>query len=139
MAVDEERDGTVNCFACSTTNPVSLGMQFRLDGDRCHGTFTPSDDHCGWTGVTHGGLLFTALDEVMANWLWLQSLAGFTARCEVRFREPVPTGTALELEAWKIDGRRRLVTLGAEARRAADGAVVAECEARFMLKDAPGA
>jgi acyl-coenzyme A thioesterase PaaI-like protein len=128
-------DSTVNCFACSTTNPLSLGMELWLEGDRCHGRFTPAEEHCGWTGVTHGGLLFTALDEVMANWLWLQSLRGFTARCEVRYREPVPTGTPLELEAWKVDGRRRLVTLGAEARRADTGDVVAECEARFMLRE----
>ena len=128
-------DDTVNCFACSRTSPLSLGMEFRLEDGRCHGRFTPGEHHCGWTGVTHGGLLFTALDEVMANWLWLQSLRGFTARSEVRFREPVPTGTALELEAWRIDGRRRLVTLGAEARRADTGVVVADCEARFMLRD----
>ena len=134
QVASEESNSTVNCFACSDSNPMSLGMKLWLDGERCHGRFTPTAQHCGWTGVTHGGLLFTALDEVMANWLWLQDLRGFTARCEVRYREPVPTGTPLALEAWKIDGRRRLVTLGAEARRLSDNAVVAECEARFMLR-----
>lgn len=133
--ISDAADGTVHCFACSRINPVSLGMDLWLDGEVCRGTFTPRDEHCGWTGITHGGLLFTALDEVMANWLWLQGLRGFTARCETRFREPVPTGTTLTLEARKVDGRRRLVTLAAAARRAEDGEVVAECEARFMLRD----
>ena len=133
MSESKKEASTAYCFACSQTNPLSLGMKLWLEGERCHGRFTPAEEHCGWSGVTHGGLLFTALDETMANWLWLQSMRGFTARCEVRYREPVPTGTALELEAWKIDGRRRLVTLGAEARRADTGAVVAECEARFMI------
>jgi len=131
-------DGTVHCFACSRVNPVSLGMELWLDGDVCRGTFTPREEHCGWTGVTHGGLLFTALDEVMANWLWLQGLRGFTARCEVRYRQQVPTGTELELEAHRVEQRRRLVTLAASARRAADGEVVAESEARFMLADPAG-
>lgn len=131
----EPPEETVHCFACSTSNPVSLGMHLWMEGDRCFGEFTPRDEHCGWTGITHGGLLFTALDEVMANWLWLQALRGVTARCEVRYRDQVPTGTPLKLEAWQVERRRRLVTLGAQARRMEDDAVVAECEARFMLME----
>lgn len=124
---------TVHCFGCSEVNPVSLGMRLWMDGDVCRGSFTPRPEHCGWTGVTHGGLLFTALDEVMANWLWLQALRGFTARAEVRFREQVATGTPLLLEAHVVERRRRLITLAATAKRESDGVVVAESEARFML------
>ena len=131
---DQAPPETVHCFACSTVNPVSLGMQLWLDGEVCRGTFTPREEHCGWTGVTHGGLLFTALDEVMANWLWLQQLRGYTARAEVRYRNQVPTGTELLLEAQVIERRRRLITLQATARRAVDSVVVAESEARFMLE-----
>ncbi len=133
---DPPADGppdTVHCFACSEVNPVSLGMQLWLDDGICRGRFTPRSEHCGWTGITHGGLLFTALDEVMANWLWLQQLRGFTARADVRFREQVATGTPLLLEAWQVERRRRLITLAACARREADAVVVAESEARFML------
>ena len=131
-AADAEGE-TVHCFACSEVNPVSLGMRLWMDDDVCRGTFTPRPEHCGWTGVTHGGLLFTALDEVMANWLWLQQLRGFTARAEMRFREQVATGTPLLLEARVVERRRRLITLAASAKREADGVVVAESEARFML------
>ncbi|MCC5874126.1 MAG: PaaI family thioesterase [Gammaproteobacteria bacterium] len=125
---------TVHCFACSEVNPVSLGMRLWLDDDVCRGTFTPRPEHCGWTGVTHGGLLFTALDEVMANWLWLQQLRGVTARAEVRFREQVATGTPLLLEAHAVERRRRLITLAASAKRASDGIIVAESEAKFMVE-----
>lgn len=124
---------TVHCFACSEVNPVSLGMRLWMDEEVCRGIFVPRPEHCGWTGVTHGGLLFTALDEVMANWLWLQGLRGFTARAEVRYREQVATGTPLLLEAHMMERRRRLITLAASARRESDGVVVAESEARFML------
>lgn len=125
---------TVHCFACSEVNPVSLGMRLWMDDDVCRGTFTPRPEHCGWTGVTHGGLLFTALDEVMANWLWLQQLRGVTARAEVRFREQVATGTPLLLEAHAVERRRRLITLAASAKRASDGIIVAESEAKFMVE-----
>jgi len=125
---------TVHCFACSEVNPVSLGMRLWMDDEVCRGIFTPRPEHCGWTGVTHGGLLFTALDEVMANWLWLQELRGFTARAEMRFREQVATGTPLLLEARVVERRRRLITLASTAKRESDGVVVAESEARFMLE-----
>jgi len=121
------------CFACSRENPVSLGMRLWLEGDRCEAVFTPREEHCGWTGVTHGGLLFTALDEVMANWLHLRGEHGFTARCEVRFRATVATGTALRLTAELVERRGRLVRLRSVARRAADGILVAESDARFMV------
>lgn len=130
---------TVHCFACSHINPVSLGMRLWMDGEICRGEFTPREEHCGWTGVTHGGLLFTALDEVAANWLWLQGLRGFTARSDVRFREQVPTGTPLLLEARCVERRRRLVTLAAHARRADDDRIVVECDAKFMLAQPSGA
>lgn len=132
-ALQDAAEATVHCFACSRVNPISLGMRLWMDGELCRGVFTPREEHCGWTGVTHGGLLFTALDEVMANWLWLQGLRGFTARSDVRFREQVPTGTELVLQARCLERRRRLVTLAASARRAVDDCVVAECEAKFML------
>lgn len=134
-AAESAAGETVHCFACSRTNPVSLGMRLWMDGEVCRGEFTPREEHCGWTGVTHGGLLFTALDEVMANWLWLQGLHGFTARSDVRFREQVATGTALALEARCTERRRRLVTLAAQARRADDDRIVVECEAKFMLAE----
>ena len=133
MTEPAELPSTRHCFACSDTNPSSLGMRLWLDGEVCRGTFTPRTEHCGWTGVTHGGLLFTALDEVMANWLWLQDMRGFTARADVRYREQVATGTPLLLEARQIERRRRLITLSARALREADGVLVAESEARFMV------
>lgn len=108
-------------------------MKLWLEDDVCRGTFTPRTEHCGWTGVTHGGLLFTALDEVMANWLWLQDLRGFTARAEVRYRQQVPVGTELALEARLVERRRRLIRLQGRAWRAEDRVLVAESDASFML------
>jgi hypothetical protein len=32
--------------------------------------------------MTHGGLIYSALDDVMANWLFLQGARGHTAKCD---------------------------------------------------------
>ena len=122
-----------NCFVCGPDNPVGLKIVFHLDEERvCHGTFTPSLNHQGFDGVTHGGILFSALDDVMANWLFLQGIRGYTARCDVRFRAPLPLQTAVALQGRCLKQKGRLVVLEGKALRADNGALVAEAQATFM-------
>jgi acyl-coenzyme A thioesterase PaaI-like protein len=124
-----------NCFVCGPDNPVGLRIAFHLDDQSvCHGTFTPSENHQGFDGVTHGGILFSALDDVMANWLFLQGIRGYTARCDVRYRAPLPVGVAASLEGRCVKQKGRLVVLQGKALRADDGSLVAEAEATFICE-----
>lgn len=123
------------CFVCGADNPQGLHLHFRLEDGVCRGEFTPGPGHGGFDGLTHGGILFSVLDDVMANWLFQQGARGFTARCEIRYREPLPLGTPVHLEARLVQRRRRLFVLTAEARRPDTGRVVAETEAGFMVED----
>ena len=138
MTGDERgRDDANNCFACGPDNPIGLRIAFRLDEDAvCHGKFTPGDNHEGFHGVTHGGILFSALDDVMANWLFLQGLRGYTARCEIRYRQPVPTHVDVRLEGRCEKRRGRLVQLKGIALRGDTDEVVAETDATFMIDSA---
>jgi acyl-coenzyme A thioesterase PaaI-like protein len=108
-------------------------MEFRLDGDVCRGELEAGEHHVGYRGVVHGGILYSALDDVMANWLFLRGERAVTARCEVRYREPVRLGTRVVVEARLKKRRGPLAILEGRAIRAGDGAVVAECEASFMV------
>jgi acyl-coenzyme A thioesterase PaaI-like protein len=83
--------------------------------------------------VTHGGILYSALDDVMANWIFLQGMRGFTAKCEVRYREELAVGTRVRLEGRMIQRRGRLIQLEGLAVRDADDVVVAKSTASFML------
>ena len=98
------RDDGHNCFVCGPHNAIGLRVKFQLDGDVCRGEFTPGRDHCGYDGITHGGILFSLLDDVMANWLYLKGLRCFTAKCEIRYRNPLPVGCRARAHA----GRGRL-------------------------------
>ena len=80
------------CFACGRDNPVGLKIHFQLDGDRCVGEFTPSSNHVGYQNTVHGGIIYAALDDVMANVLYLQNIKAHTARCEIRYRKPLEVG-----------------------------------------------
>ncbi|MBL8226350.1 MAG: PaaI family thioesterase [Chromatiales bacterium] len=126
------------CFVCGPDNPLGLQLAFRLDEENhCRTEFTPGPHHGGWDQLTHGGILYSALDDVMANWLFLQGLRAYTARCEVRYRKPHPLGVPLALTGRLVQRRGRVAVMAGEARRADDGTLVAEAEASFMVEPGP--
>ncbi len=122
-----------NCFVCGPDNPVGLRLEFRLEKGACVSEFTPGEDHVGYPGVVHGGMIYSALDDVMANWLYLQGARAYTARCEIRYREPAGVGDALRLVGRPESRKRNWVKMKATASRMADGKVVADADATFVI------
>lgn len=140
MSEDQPRESSAgqitggdNCFACSPTNPIGLKITFSLQDDVCIGRFTPEPNHVGYDNVVHGGLLFTALDDVMANWLNLRSLFGFTAKASVRYRQPAQIGQTLRLEGRCVHHKGRIYRMQGQALVDATNVSVCEAEATFML------
>lgn len=62
-----------NCFGCSPDNPFGLHMEFYEDGDDVVSYWHPHDHFQGWTGVMHGGILATMIDET-AGWVVMRKL-----------------------------------------------------------------
>jgi len=138
VSAERGRPDANTCFVCGPDNPAGLQVDFALDGDVCRAEFRPGPDHAGYQDMTHGGILFSLLDDVMANWLFLQGIRAHTARCEIRFRAPVPLGTPLRLEGRLERRRGRLATLSGRAFDASSGRLLADAEAAFMIQqDAP--
>ena len=112
-------------------------MRFRLeeeDGAQiCRAEFTPGPTHGGYSDMLHGGILYSLLDDVMANWSFLQGLRAHTARCEVHYRDAVPIGVGLKLEGRLVRRRGRMMEMQARAFRDDNGALAATAQARFML------
>ena len=121
------------CFVCGPGNPYGLQVSFRMDGDVCRAEFVPEAKHMGYDNVVHGGLLFSLLDDVMANWLYLQGERCFTARADVRYRDKLPVGTKVHLEGRLLKRRARLAELGGQVLRADTGQVGVEATGRFMV------
>ena len=132
--MSDEIEAAPMCFACGQDNPVGLKIRFDVDGDVCTAEFTPNENHVGFQDTVHGGIIYTALDDVTANILYQQGRKAHTARCEIRYRQPARVGEALKLKGWIENEKRRLVILKGEIRRAADDVVIADCESSFMLE-----
>ena len=120
------------CFACGPDNPIGLQIKFDLNDGVCTGAFTATENHVGYENTVHGGIIFSALDDVMANVLYLQHIKAHTARCEIRYRKALEVGQPVNLKGWIENERRRLIVLKGEVRLASDDSVVADCEASFM-------
>jgi len=129
-------DGS-NCFVCGKTNPIGLQLSFRLEGEICRSGFTPTADHCGFNDITHGGIIFSALDDVMANWIYLKGMRAYTAKCEIRYKDSLPIGTAVRLEGHCVKNRGRLIMMRGMMIRNDNGELVAVTEASFMLESKP--
>ena len=133
MSEDEANDKIMEaatmCFACGKDNPIGLQIKFELNDGICCGEFTAGENHVGYEDTVHGGIIFSALDDVMANVLYLQNIKAHTARCEIRYRKALEVGQAVRLRGWIENERRRLIVLKGEVRLAGDDSIVADCEA----------
>lgn len=125
------------CFVCGPGNPTGLNVTFRLDGEVCRAEFVPGDAYMGYDGVTHGGILFSLLDDVMANLLYLQGEVCFTAKAEVRYRQPLPIGAAIRLEGRLVKRKGRMAVIDGMAIRDDDNSVVAQATGTFMIQAQP--
>lgn len=134
--MSEPRGDASHCFVCGAHNPIGLKLAFRVEGAHCRGEFTARDEHVGFDGVTHGGIVFSVLDDAMANWFFLQGARGFTAKAEIRYRAPMPVGATASIECTVVKRKGRLLQLEARAADKISGTLFAESSASFMLEEA---
>jgi uncharacterized protein (TIGR00369 family) len=121
------------CFVCGMQNPIGLKAFFYQDEEgRVVAHFTGKEEHQGYPGVMHGGIVTALLDEVIARVAIAQDLLwGVTAKLEVRFRRPVPLGQPLTLVGEMTRLRSRTLEAHGEIRLE-DGTVAAEAEGVYI-------
>ena len=129
------RNDAMNCFVCGTNNAIGLKIEFILSEKGCTGNFTPKKEHSGFDNVTHGGIVFSILDDAMANWFYLQGASGFTAKSEIRYRNAMPIGVAVAIKCQFVKKKGKLVQLQSHASDMVSNMVYAESEASFILTD----
>jgi acyl-coenzyme A thioesterase PaaI-like protein len=126
---------TDRCWVCGPENPAGLKVTFEPVGSNgSRARYVARDEHGGWPGVLHGGVLLALMDEALGWSLYFHGPGGFTARFDARFRRPTPIGANLVVRAWTLERRGRLVKARAEVRQDTDdGQLVAEADASMFL------
>ncbi|MBL7497797.1 PaaI family thioesterase [Frankia sp. CNm7] len=124
----------VSCFGCGPGQPHGLHLRIVAgEGLDLSATFEVTADHQGAPGLAHGGLLASAMDEILGQLGHITRMSCVTARLETDFRRPVPVGSTLCLAA-RVDGvaGRKLYASGEGHLGAPDGPVAVRARALFV-------
>lgn len=123
-----------HCFGCGRLN--EHGLHLRLvpdpDGDGVTTSFVPSPRTEGYTGVVHGGIITTVLDEVMAWTLYRHGIWAVTGQLTTRYRTPIRLGEHTTATGYLVRDRGRGVDMRGEIRRDTDGVLLADATATFI-------
>jgi acyl-coenzyme A thioesterase PaaI-like protein len=125
------------CFGCGKKNPIGLKLDFEWDGKTARTQFTPTEFYQGWTGIVHGGILNSILDEAMAYAAIFEGLHCITARMETRIKRPARVGEALLITSSVTKKSRKIINTKASITLE-DGTLVAEgTSSQFIIKAEP--
>jgi uncharacterized protein (TIGR00369 family) len=119
------------CFACGPNNAIGLKLTFAFEDGKYVTRFTPRREHQGYTGITHGGILSTLLDEAMAKLVYTMNQRAITAELKIRLKKVVPVGEELVVSGWVVSEARRLIECAAEVRDTS-GEIVAEATGKMV-------
>jgi uncharacterized protein (TIGR00369 family) len=121
-----------HCFACGELNEHGLHLALHTDPEGSWTEMTLAPQFQGWDAVAHGGIVCTILDEVMAWSVIGRGTWGVTARLNVAFRRPIPTGRAIRAEGSVLEMHRRASRTTGRVLDAATGEVLATAEGTFI-------
>lgn len=132
-----DRDGAFRfephrCFACGELNEGGLRLTIHTSPDGAWTETTLAPTFQGWDAVAHGGIVCTLLDEVMAWSVIGRGTWGVTARLNVAFRRPIPTGSQVRAEGRVVEDHRRAIRTAGRVFDPATGVEFATAEGTFM-------
>ncbi|WP_374228339.1 PaaI family thioesterase [Streptomyces sp. CNQ085] len=122
------------CFGCGAEQPHGLHIDARAgEGVSVTAEFTVRPEHQGAPGLAHGGLLSTAMDEILGSLNWLMHTISVTGRLETDFLQPVPVDSVLHLAARVTARHGRKIYCTATGRVGGpDGPLAVRADALFV-------
>jgi uncharacterized protein (TIGR00369 family) len=129
-----ERDNY--CFCCGKDNEEGLHLSISYpEKGTAETSLEVPEWFSGWKNMTHGGLIATVLDEIMAHACVGMSQMAVTAEITVRYQKAVQTGSRIRAVG-KVDEAKGRILVTKGWIYDAEGSVAAEATARFIVKSA---
>ena len=117
-----------NCFGCGDSNPIGLRLKHRIEDDYLVTEFVPQEEHQGWPGIVHGGVISALLYEVLENFPYRRGTFVMMRSMETRYRRPASTGKRIVAKSWLVSRTERDIDVSA-ALTGEGGELIAEGKA----------
>ena len=122
-----------HCFVCGLQNDKGLHLSFYEDDEnRVIARLVPGQEHQGYPGVLHGGIISAILDETIGRVLVQRDIWAMTAELKIRFIKSVPLGQPITVIGEMVRLRSRTLE-GKGEIRLADGTLAVSAEAKYIL------
>lgn len=125
------------CFACGSLNPVGLGLKFGWEDDTQEcltATLAPSYLFQGFSGVFHGGLSATVLDDLMSNHASkITKLFAMTASLELRYKGRVHVNKKLIAKSRIVKKSVNLCIVSGELYEEGNSSPLVTATGKFFL------
>ncbi len=123
------------CFVCGLKNEAGLKLRFEnIAPGQIRVRTQVCDQHQGYPGIAHGGVIAAMLDETMGRSI----MAGadttrlmFTAKMEIKYRVSVPLNTEIVLQGRVVKDKGRMAQVEGEVILP-DGTIAAEGTATIV-------
>ena len=124
---------TKGCFVCGLHNPIGFQLGMETDSRIVEARFKFREEHAGFRGVIHGGLISTVLDEVMAWVIGVNAQRfAYCAELNVRFLKTAHPGVPVVARAELLESKRGRLFLVKAALLSEDGEAHAEANGKFL-------
>ena len=120
------------CFGCGQSNPIGLKLKVKRDGNTARAEFTPNKSHQGWSGIVHGGILSTLLDEAMGYAVLFEGVCCVTAEMQAKFKRPAYIDEPLIITGAVTENARKTLETKATISLK-DGTIIAESTATMFI------
>lgn len=119
------------CIACGADNPVGLHLKFiKQDDSSVRAAVFCRKEMTGYDGFLHGGIAALMLDSAMTNCLFSMGIAALTAEFNIKYKEPVYIGRAVEVTARLNSDMAPLYVMSAELVQ--DNKLKVSANAKFL-------
>jgi uncharacterized protein (TIGR00369 family) len=125
---------TNRCFGCGGANDEGMKLTFVQDNQarRIVGRFVLGPRYQGGSGMGHGGIIATLLDEAMGKVSRFRNVRAVTAELTVEYLKPVNVDKEIVVEAFEAEMKGRNLFHVGEIRDV-DGNVPARGRGRFVI------
>ena len=126
--------GFYDCFGCSPNNERGLKLKIWYSDEGCFAYYKIPENLCGFTGVAHGGIIASLLDEIAA-WTIITQLfrVGVTLELTIRYLKLVPTNEEITIKGRILEENGKNISVKTSIYSTNEGTLLAEANSKWLL------